>query len=426
MSIDTGHQLTIAPIIVSAEFEPILAGRRLHSFAAWRKNLTVVFESPQPIGFLLSQSDKALIPNEILQQLSELGIPIIVPDGTDQVLSSIFALYDSRHLSSLKAIHELRAGNAAVRIQHERTQSNFAATEDWLAAMLAPKFVKIRHLLASDDRVAFVEGDRFCQMLPISSFGLAAIDLDMQLDEGANLSARLLRSNGEILAEFIVQAAPAIDRSHRLILQSAIDGPPEDVWLEVKCTAGAGRILLARPVPIPDLFARLNGEALRQSLALSLWCSLPGTQLPPLDNEQGGDAGWGFVSHGEGASPTALRGHVTVFAGQGMVELRPDPKGNGLAVFQDVKFGDVAQIEAFLQMLGDDGATVTFEAVPGGIISNASDAYRLKTGSFIAITDYTRLAATVPAGTVDVVLRIENAHPGAALRLWALKVLRKP
>lgn len=393
-------------------------------FSQWRDKNEIALVSPLPLGFAVTAADLAAMSSQQIANIAAAHLPIETC-VTNQDVTAIAVGWAFDALGVMAGqMGDMRAAMAALRRQHEDTQLAFSQTEDWLATMLAPRFVQVRQFPRASGQVRVVAGDWLRQKLPCSQRGLAAIDVFAGASNPGGMIARLLRWNGDILAEFIVPHLTPSLGWHRLALPCGLSGPDEDVTLEMSCTVGEMTLGLAQPVPFEHLRALTKQGRVATPLALTIWAGLPGVTLPPIGQaEQGMPAHQGqYLAAMDLDAPHALKGTVYRHKDQGGIELRPDDQGAALMVIRKVQLGENAEIEAFVQMFGDTGAIVTFAATHPGMIVNASDSYRLPSGRFMAAAQFCRTSDAIGQPVMDIVLRVENAHPGSALRLWALKL----
>ncbi|MEX0969623.1 MAG: DUF6212 domain-containing protein [Paracoccaceae bacterium] len=413
-------------LVVSAEPNSSLPYR---DFDAWLVENKHMLVSPLPLGLILDQIDTAKVEGDLRANIDAAEIPLHTVNA-DQDVGALSAKWAIDALcNATKLLGDTRRSLAEIRTQHELVQRNFVEAKAWLNNMLAPKFSLVRAFPRASGYVHLRKTQTLRQALPCSSRGLAAIDIfvgEVEGHDAPRLSTRLVRWNGDTIAEFCVEPFSPKGGWLRLPLSQAVSGDDEDCILEIQCRSGVAEIWLAKPVPFEHLRASMADEVLAAPLALKVWGGLPGVSLPRIGHTHAtlSTDKATYLTAADLPKPAAFIGSVSHIAQQGSFELRPDIYGKALIVLNDIALENFCNVEAFLQFLGDAGAIVTFSLTAPGVIKSASDSYRLPQGNFLDETQFVRLADHAHLANVDIVLRLENAHPGAALKLWALKLAR--
>tara|TARA_R110002049_G_scaffold60069_3_gene161904 strand:- start:1933 stop:3198 length:1266 start_codon:yes stop_codon:yes gene_type:complete len=399
------------------------------NFNVWLRCNAGTLVSPLPLGFILNERDITKLPAATRANIEAARLPLEkLVDGLDIAALAVRWAIDALE-SATEQLGGARKSLAEIRFQQELVQRNFVETESWLNAMLAPKFSLVREIPRGSGYIQLQVDQTIRLALPCSSRGLAAVDIYAGVKDGlgrCELSAQLVRWNGECIAAFDNIALTEKCGWARLRLPHGVSGDDEDCSVDLRCVSGDAEIGLALPVPFNHLRAFKNGCELAAPLALKIWGGLPGVGLPKIGKVSAALAASqiSYLTSVDLPVPLALIGSYTTIQEQGSIELRPEPSGKALVVMRNVSLETDCDIEAFLQFLGDDGAVATFSTTLPGVIKVGTDSYRLPQGSFINATQLTRLADHARSPKVDIVLRLENAHPGSVIKLWALKLSR--
>jgi tetratricopeptide (TPR) repeat protein len=198
----------------------------------------------------------------------------------------MFARLTQTNRDVAQRINTLQQQYLELRTLHEDTQNAFAAVEDYLnQAKLPPLQLAFEHLPEKDAPAILTQTETITQLLPISSRGLAAIELHF---EPINAQARGMlkielktpedRANlakwqipyQQISGGWLPLDLPNIDLSYpkevvlSIFPQTELGPPP---------SLSAGKIQ-----PIPEARAHADESELERSLALRLWQGLPGTR----------------------------------------------------------------------------------------------------------------------------------------------------
>lgn len=176
----------------------------------------------------------------------------------------------------------------SLRIAHEELQNTFARYEDFLSYARIPP-VQLRFTGEPTDKVSMTVDHHgnplsFVQRLPISSRGLAMIEIHVNMpDQNAegvlNASINILEDPQE-LASWQIPFHAIRQGWMRLVLPNIWSGPKltAELYLTWETLKGkAPTLSLTTPQLLPEACLKLNnGTKLDRSLALRLWTGLPG------------------------------------------------------------------------------------------------------------------------------------------------------
>ena len=177
---------------------------------------------------------------------------------------------------------------ASLRTAHEELQNVFAGYEDFLSHARIPP-VQLRFSSEPTDEVA-VPGDSrgnpitFVQRLPISSRGLAIIELHINMpghkSEGVLSASVKTLEDPQELASWQIPYRTIHQGWTRLVLPNIWSGPKltTELHLTLKTHQGKSPTLsLTKLQLLPEACLRLNNNTkIDRSLALRLWTGLPG------------------------------------------------------------------------------------------------------------------------------------------------------
>lgn len=397
------------------------AGFSCVSLDVWLAENQAGLRAPLPLGLLIDAADYDRLSADMIAALRAAHVPVAPVTDPAQDAVTLARWAGAQVQYARQQVNDLRRANAALRVQHETMQRNFDAAEGWLHMMQAPRFVRLRHFPFDQQQAKLAVGQPLQQTLPAAARGLAAVDFWAVAPQGGAVTVRICDNTGANIAQSQVSLAHGISGWQRAQFSRAIGGLETDVYAEFHLDHGADIALgLALPSATLSVLARCGPEVLDRPLAMTLWGGLPEVTLPAIGYST--PAPTRYVLPIELPTPVALRGVVDVVENPGMLALRAEDAGTGAAVMRNVDFAGHTQSEAFVQILGDDGATVTIAALAPGVISERADLYRLDTGQFIPANQPARIAFAVNDGCADLVVRLENAHPGSVLHLWALRL----
>jgi len=375
--------------------------------------------APLPLGLLLDAADINRLPLEISAALDAAHVPVAAVTNPELDAATIVGWAATRVQRALGDVNDLRRANAALRVQHEILQRNFDTAEGWLHTMHAPRFVRLRHFPPDQMRVQLEQDQPIQQPLPAAARGLTALDFWIDAPQGATIGVQICDFQGIALATTQMQLLKGATGWQRAQLLRAIGGAETDVYVSLELREGAEvELALALPTAVQSYHARRGPDILERPLAMTLWAGLPEVSLPAVGYAAAQTMR--YLVPAELPTPTPLCGSVELFENPGVITLRPAATGTGAAILRDVDFGKSTQIEAFVQVFGNDGASVTINAVAPGVIADRADLYRLDTGQFLPANQPARIEFGTDMARADLVVRIENAHPGSALNLWAL------
>lgn len=412
-----------AYIVIDESLATGVMGVRAVPFSLWQANNRDALESPLPIGVAVTRSVLDEAPTRLIQALEAAHVPVEICDDMLEAETVIRWLTTSLD-SAMQNLHVARRGNAALRRSQDELQRSFVDAEAWLHMMLAPKFVCEREIVPSAATVMLAKGEALVQLLPVSSYGLIAVDLWIDAAEELPV-VELATAQNELIGSLtaIPHSRPA--GNLRYVVERGIAGEPKDVVLRVRNVARSSiSIRLGENTAQTTFRASHANSICAAPMAMRIWKGLPGVRGPEIQSAQKGSAAkTRFVMPAEIVSLKTLRGRCENHDSLGAIEMRPDRDGRAILVIEGVSAAPCKEIFAYVQLFGDDGAAFTICATPPGAIVSADQAYRLPVGRFVPATQYTHLGCAVNEPEFDLVLRLEQAKPGAALWIWALKLV---
>lgn len=182
----------------------------------------------------------------------------------------------------------LQSQLCSLRMAHEELQNTFARYEDFLSYARIPP-VQLRFITEPTDEVAFTAARggkplRFAQRLPISSRGLAIIEIHVRIPdkkaEGVLSASVSTLEDPQELASWRIPYQAMHPGWMRLVLPKIWSGPKltAELYLTFETHKGkAPTLSLTPPQLLPEACLRLdNGTEVDRSLALRLWTGLPG------------------------------------------------------------------------------------------------------------------------------------------------------
>lgn len=286
------------------------------TFTDARGVVSTLLEAPLYTAAVLVQERGSLAEKRLLRWLDDRGVTARVPvmewclerraDGIARILKEITRLVSVSARGRVQGFREL----SALRQMNEDLQNRFAALEGFLAR----RGLQPHDLVFSNDPeidpshpnlMAEFAADGIAQILPVASDGVSAIGIHFErppLDGDARLVAQLVSLEDQrILDRWVVPAADIATGWTVLGLTRALAGVRRTLELRLKLQGDEHSLpglSLGGLQPI-EMFrirnAATGAAILKNSLALQVWCGLPGVSLP----------GWATVI--PAVSPDSLR-----------------------------------------------------------------------------------------------------------------------
>ncbi|WP_181704516.1 DUF6212 domain-containing protein [Chthonobacter rhizosphaerae] len=301
------------------------------TFTDARNVVSTLVEAPLYTAAILVQERGSLAEKRLLRWLEDRGVTARVPvlewclerraDGIARVLKEITKLVTVSARGRVQAFREL----SALRQMNEDLQNRFAALEGFLQR----RGLQPHDLVFSNDPVidpshpnlmAEFAADGIAQILPVASNGVSAIGIHFDqppVDMDARLLVQLVSLEDQrILDRWIVPANEIATGWTILGLRRALAGVRRTLELRLKLQGDEQSmpgLSLGGLQPL-EMFrirnAATGGAILKNSLALQVWCGLPGVSLP----------GWATVI--PAVTPETLRdGFRDVPVAPGIVDL---------------------------------------------------------------------------------------------------------
>lgn len=373
--------------------------------------------SPLPLALLLSATDFAALPNAIADALHAAKVPIVLLQDQEDTMVALYAAMEAKIVLQGETLRRFQVEAAAIRETHEYLQNDFAALENWLTVLQVPKCTRICNVAQSHRQMTLRAGDVIKQPLSVSSRGLVAIDLHI---EGDDIALTLVSPDGIRIAELSPEPRKTLKGWRRYRTQAPLSGADKDIMMSLHCIEGTATVGLGEDLPDNRFVARAPSGPQSAPLAMAVWAGLVGAPLPPLQGSMQ-PMPERFIAITDIPEPETLRGKVVVHEQLGALELHADAKGVGAIALRGLRLDYPCAVVAQLQVIGDTGAAVTFEATAPRAVGNGSDLYLLPNGQYGPPSIHVRMATQGQQADSDLILRIEDAKPGTSVWLWALR-----
>jgi len=293
-------ELLSCPCIVVAEaelahFQAIdLAGISLLSMRVGAAGITLTLgglELPSGtvpmlcLGFLAVEPETLKLLENVRQSFEHWSgmafpVPVLVqPSGTLDLLlaSSLVQREQTIAAYATRLAREL----ALLRSAHENLQNNFAKAETLISQADIAQ-ASLRFINPPGATATGVDRQAIRQTLPVSSFGLAALDLHIA-KPGAGLSLHLYTlEDHQLQASWQLEADACPAGWVSLVLPAGLAGLARTPELVITPLGGFGvlpELSFGAPQPLGRFQAVVDGTARPASLALRCWAGLPGVKL---------------------------------------------------------------------------------------------------------------------------------------------------